>query len=296
MINHIYERDEMAAIKELLSTNSNGLSVKLFEYDINDEQGLNDVRQYLIDKIQSSKVHRKEEFDVSYYASKNQNQEFLDKLNSRIASINTPIKSKIPQFDVRRERVTEWMAQLLLEEKYNCVFHDEADKRMNIEPVAIDKHTPGVDVPGIKIVNDKMKFVICEVKASEEKKIPCSSVQALQDDIQKSIDNTENRVSKEILQYIHGIRNIKMQSDELQKILDFLRELLIDSDSALFESLLFFPILIRNNKDVIENKNVDDFNNFIVKGTVDIENIILGFDKSINEFSNDVYSEAIVNE
>ena len=60
------------------------------------------------------------------------------------------------------------MAQLLLEKEYNCKFYEEADKRMNIEPVEIDKHTPGIDVPGIRMADNQVKFVVCEVKASED--------------------------------------------------------------------------------------------------------------------------------
>ncbi len=99
---------------------------------------------------------------------------------------NISKKSSISQFDVRRERVTEWVAQYLLEQEYGCRFYDEADKRINLRTVEIDKHTDGIDVPGIWIDNDKIRFVVCEVKASETKRIPCGSAQDLQEDIQKA--------------------------------------------------------------------------------------------------------------
>lgn len=95
--------------------------------------------------------------------------------------------------------MTEWMAQLLLEQEYGCKFYDEADKRINLEPVEIDKYTDGIDVPGIRIVDDKIKFVIYEVKALEDKKILCTSVIPLQDDIQKAVDNRDNRACKIII-------------------------------------------------------------------------------------------------
>ena len=42
-----------------------------------------------------------------------------------------------------------------------------------------------IDVPDIWIGNDRIRFIVCEVKASESAKIPCNSVQPLQEDIQK---------------------------------------------------------------------------------------------------------------
>jgi hypothetical protein len=136
------------------------------------------------------------------------------------------------------------------------------------------------------------------VKASEENKIPCSSSASLQDDIQKSINNNEERVTREILQYMHGIRNVEMTNDELQMILDFLSKLIADSKNNLMENIMFFPVIIRNNEEIIKNKNVGDYRNFAVNGisSKNIENILLAFRKSINQFSNDIYEEAIGNE
>lgn len=287
----------MATIIELLSTKSNGLNVKLFEYDIEDEQGFNELKEYLISKIRESKVHSTENYDLNYYGSKNLNPAFVQKFNERIAQINTPKKSSVPQFDVRRERVTEWMAQLLLEEKYNCKFYKEADKRINLETVDIDKHTSGIDVPGIRIVDDKIKFIVCEVKASEENKIPCSSIVPLQEDIQKAVYNKENRVTREILQYMHGIRNVKINDVELQKIIDFLVGLIVSADSgkSLAENIMFFPVLIRKNEKISKDKDAGDFRNFIINDVRDsnIEDIIFAFQHSINDFSNDIYIEAL---
>lgn len=61
---------------------------------------------------------------------------------------------------------------------------------------------------------------------------------------------------------------------------------------------MFFPVIIRNNEEIIKNKNVGDYRNFAVNGisSKNIENILLAFRKSINQFSNDIYEEAIGNE
>lgn len=285
-------------VRELASTKLNGLNVKLFEYDINDEQSLSELKDYLIGKIRKSKVHDIGNYDLNFYGSKNLNPRFIQKFNEQVAKINVPQKHKLPQFDVRRSRVTEWMAQLLLEKEYDCKFYEEADKRMNIEPIDINKHTPGIDVLGIRIVDNQITFVICEVKASEEKKIPCSSVPSLQNDIQKSIDNNEERVTREILQYMHGIRNIKMRDEELEKIVSFLAKLIVGTKTELSKSIMFFPVLIRNNIDILQNKDPRDYKNFVVKGidNKNIENIIFAFGYSIQKFSNEIYTEAICNE
>ena len=171
----------MAGISKVLETELNGLKVNLFEFDIENEESFDGIKAYLVNKVKISKVHNIEEYDLTYYGSKNLNPDFVARFNEQVAKINIPKKTKIPQFDVRRERVTEWMAQYLLEQEYGCKFYDEADKRVNLKTVEIDKHTDGIDVPGIWIDNDRIRFVVCEVKASEANQIPCYSVQSLQE-------------------------------------------------------------------------------------------------------------------
>ena len=285
----------MAGISKVLETESNGLKVNLFEFDIEDEESFNEIKAYLVNKVKISKVHNIKEYDLTYYGAKNLNPDFVAKFNEQVAKINIPIKAQIPQFDVRRERVTEWMAQYLLEQEYGCKFYDEADKRINLKTVEIDKHTDGIDVPGILIDNDKVRFVVCEVKASEENSIPCNSVKSLQKDIQKSINNADNRVSHEILEYMHGIRNVKIQDNILEKIICFLAQLIAGEKKKLADNIMFFPFLLRNNEKIVSEMNVDDYKNFSLKEVQkeNIENIILSFRKNFSEFSNEVYEEAI---
>ena len=285
----------MANVKKVLEAEVNGLKVKLFEYDIESEESINQIKDYLIKKVKISKVHNTAEYDLTYYGSQNLNPEFVARFNEQIAKINTPKKSNIPQFDVRRERVTEWMAQYLLEQEYGCIFYDEADKRINLKAVEIDKHTDGIDVPGIWIDNDTIRFVVCEVKASEATKIPCSSSQALQEDIQKAIDNVDNRVTREILEYMHGIRNVKIQDELLDKIVVFLAHLIAGAKKDLSENIMFFPFLLRNNEKIVSEKNIDDYINFSLKRVKqeNVENIILAFEKQFTDFSTEIYEEAI---
>lgn len=285
----------MVDIKKVLETKKNGLKVNLFEFDIDDEENFNNIKAYLVNKVKISKIHNIDEYDLTYYGAKNLNPAFVAKFNEQVAKINIPKKTAIPQFDVRRERITEWMAQHLLEQMYGCIFYDEADKRVNLKTVEIDKHTDGIDVPGIWVDNDRIRFVICEVKASQEKNIPCSSIMPLQDDIQKSIDNIDNRVSREILQYMHGIRNVKMQDDLLQRVIDFLARLIAGEKKDLADNLMFFPFLLRNNAKIIEEKNIDDYKNFSLQRVKkdNVESIVAAFGKDFSEFSNEIYEKAI---
>ncbi len=285
----------MVDIKKVLETKKNGLKVNLFEFDTDDEENFNNIKAYLINKVKISKIHNIDEYNLTYYGAKNLNPAFVAKFNEQVARINIPKKTAIPQFDVRRERITEWMAQHLLEQMYGCIFYDEADKRVNLKTVEIDKHTDGIDVPGIWVDNDRIRFVICEVKASQEKNIPCSSVMPLQDDIQKSVDNIDNRVSREILQYMHGIRNVKMQDDLLQRVIDFLARLIAGEKKDLADNLMFFPVLLRNNAKIIDEKNMDDYKNFSLQRVKEenVESIVAAFGKDFSEFSNEIYEKAI---
>ena len=287
----------MDIIKKIFETNMNGLKVNLFELSIENEEGIAKIKEYLISKIKISKVHNADYYDLKYYGSQTLEPEFVARFNDAVKKICVPKKHSIHQFDVRRERVTEWMAQYLLEEKYGCKFYDEADKRINLEPVSIDKHTDGIDVPGILIENDKIRFVVCEVKASETHEIPCSSARDLQSDIQKSINNLDNRVTREILEYMHSIKNVKIQDDLLNKIVIFLSQLIAGEKQDLAENIMFFPLLLRNNKIIVSKRNIDDYKNFKLYNVKheNVENIILAFEQDLSEFSNKVYEEAIGN-
>lgn len=285
----------MADIKKILETKSNGLNVNLFEFDIDNEANFNELKAYLINKVKISKVHNIEEYNLTYYAPKNLNPEFVAKFNAQIAKINIPKKAKKPQFDVRRERVTEWMAQHLLEQEFGCLFYDEADKRINLKTVEIDKHTDGIDVPGIWLDDGQIKFVVCEVKASEEKNIPCSSMKPLQEDIQKAIENTDNRVSREILEYMHGIREAEIQDELFQRIVVFLAELIGGEKRDLADNIMFFPFLLRNNGKIISESNTDDFKKFSLNRVrqENVQNIIAVFGQDFSIFSDGIYEQAL---
>lgn len=60
----------MAGISKVLETELNGLKVKLFEFDVEDDESFNELKAYLINKVKISKVHNVEEYDLTYYGTK----------------------------------------------------------------------------------------------------------------------------------------------------------------------------------------------------------------------------------
>ena len=61
---------------------------------------------------------------------------------------------------------------------------------------------------------------------------------------------------------------------------------------------MFFPFLIRNNEEIILEKNIDDFKNFSLErvNSKNVENIILSFGQSFSDFGNEIYKRAIGDE
>lgn len=82
----------MSTIKQLLFTKTNGLNVKLFEYNIDNEQSYNHLKEYLINKVKTSKVHNIENYDLTYFGAKNLKPEFIKKFNDKVAKISIPKK------------------------------------------------------------------------------------------------------------------------------------------------------------------------------------------------------------
>lgn len=197
----------MASVKKVLEREVNGLKVNLFEFDIESEESINEIKVYLVNKVKISKVHNVEEYDLTYYGSKNLNPDFVAKFNEQA----------------------------------------------------------------------------------------CDSVQDLQEDVQKAINDDDNRVSREILEYLHGIRNVKIQDDVLERIVSFLAQLIAGEKKDLADKIMFFPFLLRNNERIVSEMNIDDYGNFSLQGIKkeNVENIILSFGKKFSDFSNEVYEETI---
>ena len=112
---YIVEGVYTMANEKSIRNGSNGLKVNLFEYDIESEESISQIKEYLINKVKISKVHNTAEYDLTYYGTQNLESGVCCRFNEQVA--RTFLKIIIPQFDVRR-RVTEWMAQYLLEQTW----------------------------------------------------------------------------------------------------------------------------------------------------------------------------------
>ncbi|MBD3341248.1 MAG: hypothetical protein GF353_19230 [Candidatus Lokiarchaeota archaeon] len=274
----------------------NGIEVSVYEVDLSSDEELNKLKTFLINKIKRIKLFNEAESYADLLSPPNLSRKFGQALHERIKEICTPEDHKIKWFDVKRSFVSEFMSQLLLERKYSCLFFEDADKRINVTPDQIDKHAPGIDVTGIQYQNSEFKFVVCEVKASGQSNIPCDSSELLLKDIEKA-RNSKNRVSREILYYLSKLKNIDIDNDFLKEIITFLADLICESVStdALINRLVFFPFLIRNNGKIIDDSNVKDFEGFHKDKLKDINlnGIIWSFEDNIDDFSRNIYEEAL---
>lgn len=86
-----------------------------------------------------------------------------------------------------------------------------------------------------------------------------------------------------------------MQDDLLQRIIDFLARLIAGEKKDLADNLMFFPFLLRNNKKVIDNQNMNDYRDFLLQRVKEdnVENIVATFGKDFSEFSSEIYEKAI---
>lgn len=279
-----------------ISNTVNGIEVNVYQLDESNQSMdvVNYLESYLIRKIKAMKIHQ--DFVVNdVFNVPTLKKEYIERINLEIRKVNTPTSNKLNWFDVRRSRVTEFMSQFLLEEEHRCTFFEEADKRINLAEYETDKHVSGVDVTGIQERGEVFKFVLCEVKASKEKRIPCSSASDLLSDIYNAYTNVK-RILREIACYYRKLGN-ELKIGDLAKILDFLLTILIKSSSreVILENVIFIPFLIRNNPDIIENKNLDDFRDFKIEDFIgaDIKGIIWSVNFDIDQFSKEIYNRVL---
>jgi hypothetical protein len=252
---------------------------------------------YLIDKIKKIKIFNQIDEITSLFNVPSIDNEFAQKFKDGLKNVCDPKKHKIATFDIRRSFVTEFMSQLLLERNYNCVFYDQADKRINVTPVTIEKHSPGIDVVGVQLTSATIKFIVCEVKASKSD-IPCTESEGLLEDINKARNISNHRLTKEVLAYINSIRD-DIDDEIIVKIVQFLLNILSQTEDETFvlSNIIFFPFLIRNNAEILSNQNISDFDLFgdqDFNGT-DIKGIIWSFNNDINTFCENIWTEALEN-
>jgi hypothetical protein len=279
------------------SSPDNSFEVCVYEVDSSADGEIKRLEDYLIGKVKKIKIFNQLDEVVSMLKVPDIDDKFAQKFKDNLKEICDPAKHKIAAFDIRRSYVTEFMSQLLLEKKYNCVFYDQADKRLNANAISIGKHSPGIDVIGVQIGSPTIKFIVCEVKASKSD-IPCTETEKLLEDIKKSKDLTTNRLAKEILNYVTSLSTDS--SDELlSNIAQFLIEILSkkDDENFVLSNIIFFPFLIRNNKDIISNNDLRDFDLFSKEdfANTTVKGLIWSFNNDIETFCDKIWEEALEN-
>jgi hypothetical protein len=267
------------------------LKIKVFEINHEDATHVQKLQNLLIDKVKSMKIHQnileENHFPPGF------DEEFIKNFRDSAKSIITPEEHSIPWFDVRRSRLTEFMSQIYLEKEIGCVFFDKCDKKINLEAFEVDNHAKGIDVVGIKDHNNDFKFVVCEVKVSNDIKIPCKTSKDLKEDILKSKDNSR-RVLKEVITLLQCLTTGKT-SDELNSVLKLLLELVNakDSKEILYKNIVFMPFLIKRNENIVKDNNVDDLKQFMDIKDICIEGFLWSFNDDIDTFVKNAYNIAL---
>lgn len=277
-----------------ISDSLNDIEINVYELDNSNNQSVDYLESYLTLKIKSMKMHQELSMDDVFNVP-TLKPEFIEEINRKIKKSSYPAESQIKWFDVRRSRVAEFMSQFLLEKEYRCQFHNEADKRLTQAPYEADQHARGVDVTGILLTEKAPKFVVCEVKASKESRIPCSSAASLLTDISHAYNNAD-RIFREIDSYYQNL-GTALESKEKAVILEFLISILSTQNSrtAILDNIVFIPFLIRNNPEIISKKNLKDFRDFKQSdfAGADIKGVIWSVNFDIDKFSEDIYNKAL---
>lgn len=267
------------------------LKIKIFEIDQSDEIYKTNLQNLLIEKVKSMKVHQNI-LEESHFPP-GFSEDFIKKFKQSAQELIKPKEHSIPWFDVRRSRLTEFMSQIYLEKEIGCVFFDKCDKKINLEAFEIDDHAKGIDVVGIKNDNETFKFIVCEVKVSNNEKIPCQTSKDLKNDILKSKNNTR-RVLKEVLTLIQCLKG-EEGSTELNSVLTLLLELVNakNSQEVLYKNIVFMPFLIKNNQDIINNNNPTDIKQFMDINDICIEGFLWSFNDDVDTFVKNTYQLAL---
>ena len=108
------------------STTINGFEIKAYDVDPKFDDAL---KNLLKNKIQKIKLYDIEKY--SDYLPADTTPEYREAFKKKLLSIAVPDNHKINWFNVKRTITTEFMSQLLLENNFNCIFHEEVDKRIN---------------------------------------------------------------------------------------------------------------------------------------------------------------------
>lgn len=277
---------------KVITKNINGFEITKYECTEGQQESLEKLQTIIMQKIQRMRIH-KEIDDLLPYCPPSLSPEFMAKIQKQTAEAAKPKENKIIAFDVRRSRVTEFMSQILLEHEFGCVFSDEYDKRMNLQHHETDKHVGGVDVTGYRKDGDDFRFIICEVKASAQKKVPSTTAADLYDDVKLNVTD-HKRVVREIADVA---MNLGSHNEDFEAVMTFLLTLIADADSRTFlkEKITIVPFFIRQFPDNVQNNEWDkEFAMYDKKDTQghDVVGYLWSFEHNLEDFVKTTYEKA----
>ncbi len=265
----------------------------MYEVDLTDAGQKKLLETRLIEKVKKIKAFKNIDHVVNSVRTPGITPEFLEKFKAGLIATTNPPENPIKAFDIRRSYITEFMSQMVLERHYQCFFYEEADRRLKADQVALQSHSKGIDVTGVQTPNGDLKFVVCEVKASNGK-IPTSVIPSLLDDVKKAKELDNERLFREIMAYLGDLNS---NEAIFEKIITFLTECLKHKDDKgyVLKNVVFYPFIIRKNDKIKANSNVDDFKAFGDEDLkeISIKGVIWSFNHDINDFCNNVWKEAL---
>lgn len=283
----------MHCFKEISSKEINSYQIKAYKLDDtrNDINSTFHLQNHLIEKIKKMKMHQTA-YSVLNHMPPNLQANFTKKLQEKLENATHPKQCKVPAFHVARSRVTEFMSQILLEKEFGCIFSEKYDKRINQPSSLYNDHAKGIDVTGLrKDENNDYKFVICEVKATQDYNAPSKTGKDLYGDICNNV-NDEDRILREIKEVLDY-----QDEKEYDGIISFLTKLTSGNDTSLNlkSSIILIPFLIKGSQTDFDTNQFDEFN-FYTKDSMkeyDVSGFLWSFVDNITDFSIETYTKAL---
>lgn len=284
---------------EISRANNGNVSTAVFELTVSDQNDRDVFESRLKDKIKRMKIHRSlVDNDFRDLLSPMMSEQFMTTVNDVVGRAGTPVEHSLVPFDVRRSRVTEFMSHLILEDNFGCVFHDVVDKRMNLDFHRADRHVEGIDVTGVQTQGDKLRFVVCEVKATHvETTSPSTVMTDLIKDIDKAHEDHKQRLTREIVDTVSRLGENAITSTEIKNIIQFLTGVLAEKKSGegYLKRVIFFPFLIKQNTNIPPISPGVEFSGFDEKTypNSELQGVIWSFNEDLEAFCRKIYDEAI---
>lgn len=249
-------------------------------------------------RIRSMRIHRGVIDEISSMLAPNASEGFKASIEAYQREATNPLHSSRVGLDVRRSRVTEFMSEMLLEKQFGCLFYESTNKRINLQPYEADRHVSGIDVTGLKTQDSSFKFVVCEVKSSNQENAAGVGVDKLVSEIRDAYDDKGGTLGREILATIQQISGeASIGREEIENIVKFLAEALAarSTKDAILTRIIFFPFFVKQNthNNVLDlTRELSKFSDEVFDGA-ELHGVIWSFGKTLDEFCHDIYESAV---